>query len=255
MFKKLITGVMCVVLSVSMFASCSAGSEKKSGSIYDSSKSESDYQQCLDDQSGYTGMVNYTAPKDGEEIVVLTIKDRGEVKIKLFPELLPKACANFVGLVQGKYYDGLTFHRVIEDFMIHGGDPTGTGRGGESVWGAQFDGGVSKYLYHVKGALAYANSGSTSTDGSQFYITVGDVFTEDLLKQYKTGELPEEASQAYIKDGGTPWLDGGYTVFGQVFEGMDLVEDICNNTETDTNNKPTSDVIIEKAEVVTYHQN
>lgn len=252
MLKKLITGVLCVALSVSMFASCSGKTDNKNASIYDSAKSESDYQQCLDDKSGYSGMMNYTKPKNGEEIVVLTIKDHGEVKIKLFPELLPKACANFVGLVKSNYYDGLTFHRVIKDFMIQGGDPTGTGRGGASIWGGQFDGGTSKYLYHVKGALAYANSGSTATDASQFYITVGDVFTEDLLQQYGVTNLPDDVSQAYTKDGGTPWLDGGYTVFGQVFEGLDIVSDVCNNTETDSNDKPAQDLVIEKAEVVTY---
>ncbi len=218
----------------------------------------------LDDESGYTDMVNYTVPKDGEDIVEIVIKDKGTVRIKLFPELMPKACENFTTLVSQGYYDGLTFHRIIEDFMIQGGDPEGTGRGGRSIWGEKFDGGASKYLYHVKGALAYANSGSTATDGSQFYIVVGtktdkatlDQINENrLLQTGKNFSYTDKAYEAYAEDGGTSWLDGDYTVFGQVFEGMDIVTDICNNTKVDpTNNMPVDPVIIEKASVVKYEE-
>ena len=212
----------------------------------------------LDESSGYTDMMNYTMPKFGEEIVEMVIKDKGTIRIKLFPELLPKACENFTSLVSQGYYNGLTFHRVISDFMIQGGDPSGKGTGGESVWGGYFDGGYSKYLYHVKGALAYANSGQrTSNDGSQFYIVVGEQyniedFMESSLNNHKIN-YTDNACKAYEENGGTPWLDGYYTVFGQVFEGLDIVTDICNNTATDPkNDKPLDPVIIEKASVVKY---
>ncbi len=213
----------------------------------------------LDDQSGYTDMVNYTVPKDGEDIVELKIKDKGTVRIKLFPELLPKACENFTTLVSQGYYDGLTFHRVISDFMIQGGDPEGTGRGGRCIWGERFDGGYSKYLYHVKGALAYANSGSTATDGSQFYIVVGTKTDKNTIianNEYTNNNFKytDKAYEAYAEDGGTAWLDGSYTVFGQVFEGMDIVTEICNNTQTDANDKPVESVIIEKASIVKYEE-
>lgn len=209
----------------------------------------------LDDECGYTDMMNYTVPKDGEDIVEIVIKDKGTVKIKLFPEILPKACENFTTLVSQGYYDGLTFHRIIADFMIQGGDPDGTGRGGRCIWGEKFDGGYSKYLYHVKGALAYANSGSTATDGSQFYIVVGqkaDKNNIDATNPYFT--YTDKAYEAYAEDGGTPWLDGGYTVFGQVFEGMDIVTDICNNTKVDGNDMPVEPVIIEKASIVKFEE-
>ena len=258
--------LLCAAMSLATLSGCGkvvdesgtgskTATQNTASQMYDKDKSESDYQQCLDDKSGYTDMANYTAPVNGEQVIEMTIKDKGTVKIKLFPDIMPKACANFVGLAQNGYYNGLTFHRILADFMIQGGDPLGTGTGGESVWGGQFDGGASKNLYHVKGALAYANSGSTSTDGSQFYIVVGTKFTDDLLKQYsptKYSEYSDTVKKAYAEDGGTPWLDGDYTVFGQVFEGMDIVTDICNNTKVDENGKAANDVIIDKVEVVEY---
>lgn len=250
--KKTLACFLCTAMSIAVFTGC--GSKVPGSSMYKPGSKELDYEVCLDDESGYTDMVNYMAPEKGEEIVVMTIKDKGTVKIQLFPELLPKACANFVGLVNEGYYNGLTFHRVMQDFMIQGGDPFANGQGGEAVWGLRFDGGVSKYLYHVKGALAYANSGATTTDGSQFYIVVGQTFPEEgeVLDAYAHRELTETSRQAYIKDGGAPWLDGDYTVFGQVFEGMDIVEDICNNTVVDSSDKPVDDVIIEKVEIAVY---
>lgn len=230
----------------------SVGEEVEKDAEFDASKSEADYPMCLDEESGYTDMVNYTMPEKGEEIVVMTIKDKGTVKIKLFPELLPKACANFTGLVQKGYYDGLTFHRVMADFMIQGGDPMGNGMGGESVWGLKFDGGYSKYLPHVKGALSYANSGGTYTNGSQFFIVVGEKYPEEVTKQYSAFSSSDTVVKEYAENGGTPWLDTQHTVFGQVFEGLDIVVDICNNTKTDSKNKPLEDVIIEKVEIVEY---
>lgn len=233
-------------------SSTDAASSVAGATMFDATKTEADYETCLDDTCGYTDMMNYTLPENGEEIIVMTIKDKGTVKIQLFPELLPKACANFVGLVSQGYYDGLTFHRVIADFMIQGGDPLGSGMGGSAVWGEKFDGGVTKYLSHVKGALAYANSGSTSTDGSQFYIVVGSQYPAEVVDQYSSVELTDKVREAYATDGGTPWLDGSYTVFGQVFEGMDIITDICNNTSVGANDKPLEDVIIEKVEIAKY---
>jgi len=261
--SKIIAYILCAVLCTAAFSGCGkkVNEESRSGTTvskfeaYDPQKSESDYEQCLDASCGYTDIMNYTQPQKGEEIAVMTIKGKGTVKIKLFPELLPKACANFVGLASKGYYDGLSFHRIIKDFMIQGGDPLGNGAGGESVWGGQFDGGYSKYLYHVNGALAYANSGSTESDGSQFYVVVGSQFPEELLENVTEGrsnEYLDSVPAAYEKDGGAPWLDYKYTVFGQVFEGMDVINSICANTETNANNKPLEDVIIDKIEIVKY---
>ncbi|MBE6853932.1 MAG: peptidylprolyl isomerase [Ruminococcus sp.] len=250
--KKSIACFLCAAMSAAVLSGCGKEEAGPLGStMYKSGSAAEDYEICLDSESGYTDMVNYTLPQKGEEIIKMTIRGKGTIRIKLFPELMPRACANFVGLASQGYYDGLTFHRIIADFMIQGGDPEGNGRGGESIWGTKFDGGASKYLYHVNGALAYANSSGTSTDGSQFYIVVGQKFPEEVIDDYASAELTDKARQAYIENGGAPWLDGGYTIFGQVFDGMSIVEDICNNTEV-VSEKPVEDVIIDKVEVVTY---
>ncbi len=252
--KRIMKKILSVIISASIICMMANFTETVTTDIkaYDTGA------VVLDESSGYTDMMNYTMPKFGEEIVEMVIKDKGTIRIKLFPELLPKACENFTSLVSQGYYNGLTFHRVISDFMIQGGDPKGTGTGGESVWGGYFDGGYSKYLYHVKGALAYANSGQrTSNDGSQFYIVVGEQYNiESFMKTrlYNTNiNYTDNACKAYDENGGTPWLDGYYTVFGQIYEGLDIVTDICNNTATDPeNDKPLDPVIIEKAYVVKY---
>lgn len=207
-------------------------------------------------------VLNYTAPAEGEEIVVIKVKDYGEVKIKLFTDLLPDACENFTTLAKEGYYDELIFHRVIEGFMIQGGDPKGDGTGGESCWGGKFDGGVSDQLIHVPGALCYANSGSTATNGSQFYIVTGEGTDADTLKYYEEEydqdprvtydiRFSEEAEQIYLEQGGAPHLDGGYTVFGQVIDGLDVVFAI-SQVPVNANSKPNAAVYIESITVQSY---
>ncbi len=261
LMKKIPAYILCFSLSLSVFTGCEKkdknnDSDVLSSSFYSSQKGMSDYELCLDEKSGCKDIANYKKPGKGDEIIVMTIKDKGEIRIRLFPELLPRACANFAGLVKSGYYDGISFHRVIKDFMIQGGDPTASGKGGESIWGSDFDGGYSKYLANVSGALAYANAGGTSSDGSQFYIVSGMKVTKEQLNQYALTygiEFSEKAEDAYLENGGAPWLDtGDYTVFGQVIEGMDIVNDICSNTETDEDNRPVEDVLIEKVTIEKY---
>lgn len=197
-------------------------------------------------------VANFTEPEKGDEIICMNIKDYGTVKIRLFPEYLEKASENFKELAKKGYYDGLTFHRVINDFMIQGGDPKGDGTGGESAWGGQFDGGKYYNLIHAAGALAYANSGQygnyTASDGSQFFIVTGNVVGDDELGSYS---LSDNAKEVYKTAGGYPYLDGGYTVFGQVIDGLDIVFDI-QKVKTDSNDKPEKDVIIESVTVEEY---
>ena len=169
---------MCTVMSASVFASC--GKEIK---VEDSSSSSSsDKQENVD-------IANFTAPEKGETVIIMNIKDYGEVKIKLFPEYADKGVENFVELAKKGYYDGLTFHRVIKDLMIQVGDPDGLGTGGESVWGGKFDGGTDPHLIHASGAVAYANSGSTATDGSQFYIVTGTKVDDATLASYESKRI------------------------------------------------------------------
>ena len=187
-------------------------------------------------------------------MVVIEMENGKKIKIELYPEIAPITCANFEKLVKEGFYDGLIFHRVISGFMIQGGDPEGTGMGGESLWGGKFDGGTSPDLTHAAGAVAYANSGGTSTDGSQFYIVTGETYDEDTLTsltEYYKITLSDEAKEIYTTIGGTPWLDGSYTIFGQVFDGLDIVFDI-QGVSTDSNDKPEKDVVIEKISVEKY---
>ncbi|MBQ7990960.1 MAG: peptidylprolyl isomerase [Oscillospiraceae bacterium] len=181
----------------------------------------------------------------------MDIKDYGTIKIKLFPEEVPQAVENFVGLTEMNYYDELIFHRIIPNFMNQGGDPQGTGYGGKSIWGDKFESGISYSLYHFSGAVCYANSGSTSTSGSQFYIVnTPEGYTCDMdMDQFP---YPQSVKDKYREVGGTPFLDGGYTVFGQVIEGMDVVR-AMSQVETDENDKPLTQVQMTSVRTEEYH--
>ena len=181
-----------------------------------------------------------------------TIKtNMGEIKIKLFPAEAPKTVENFITHAKNGYYDGLIFHRVIKDFMIQGGDPTGTGMGGESVWEHSFEDEFDVKLHNIKGALSMANAGP-NTNGSQFFIVQADSVPGNMLEQMKEmpESFPEDIVKAYEEKGGTPWLDFRHTVFGQVVEGIDVVDNIAN-VKVGTADKPLDDVIIETITVET----
>ena len=185
-------------------------------------------------------LVNVKGPK-------ATIKtNHGEILIQLFPEQAPKTVENFVGLAKKGYYDGVIFHRVINDFMIQGGDPTGTGMGGESLWGQAFGDEFSQELFNLNGALSMANAGP-NTNGSQFFIVTNEHINQNMLSQMPGAGYPEEVITAYEK-GGTPWLDHRHTVFGQVTSGMDAVDEIAA-VERDMADKPKEDVVIETVEI------
>ncbi len=199
-------------------------------------------------------IANFTAPKKGDKIIELTFKDYGTVKFRLFPEYAEMGVENFTGLANDGFYDGLTFHRVIKDFMIQGGDPLGTGQGGKSLWGSSFDGGTDAHLIHLPGAVAYANSGTTSSNSSQFYIVTGSEVTDEMLSYYEQKGIlfSDNSKEMYKQYGGTPFLDGNYTVFGQVFDGLDIIYQIqC--TATDAKDKPLDDVIMESVRVTEYN--
>ncbi len=165
------------------------------------------------------GGVNTQGFASEAKIVVLET-NQGVVEIRLMPDLAPKACENFTKLIEQGYYDGIIFHRVIKDFMIQGGDPTGTGRGGSSIWGKPFKDEVNpKVTFDSPGLLAMANSGP-NTNGSQFFITTAK----------------------------TPWLNMKHTIFGKVISGYDVVERI-ENSPADGSNRPVSEQKIIKAHV------
>jgi peptidylprolyl isomerase len=150
--------------------------------------------------------------------IVVLKTNSGEITLKLFPKAAPKAVENFTGLAKKGYYDGTIFHRVIKGFMIQGGDPTGPGMGGESIWGKEFKNEYAPNLVFDRPyLLAMANRGP-NTNGSQFFITVAPA----------------------------PWLNGGYTIFGEVVKGQKVV-DAINRTSTGPGDRPLKEVKILKA--------
>ncbi|WP_243299807.1 peptidylprolyl isomerase [Bacillus litorisediminis] len=174
---------------------------------------------------------------------------KGTISLVLFPEYAPKAVENFVTHSENGYYDGLTFHRVIKGFMIQGGDPMGTGMGGESIYGHPFEDEFSLQLFHFRGALSMANSGP-NTNGSQFFIVQSDELNPQFKSQLEQAGFPQAAIDQYIKEGGTPWLDHRHTVFGQVVEGFDVLDAIAN-VQVGPNDKPVEPVTIES---ITVHK-
>ena len=183
---------------------------------------------------------------------VATIKtNMGDIKVVLFPDAAPRAVENFTTHAENGYYDGVIFHRVIPDFMIQGGDPLGKGIGGESIWGKPFKDEFSRDYHNLRGALCMANAGP-NTNGSQFFIVQAPSVDERFIPQME--RLPDMFTDESVEDykavGGTPWLDYHHTVFGQVFEGMDVVDDIANVKVDFFQNKPLEDVKIQTIEIV-----
>ncbi|MDI6758702.1 MAG: peptidylprolyl isomerase [Candidatus Omnitrophota bacterium] len=153
-----------------------------------------------------------------DDPIVVLETNQGIIELKLMPAVAPKACENFIKLIEKGYYDGIIFHRVIKQFMIQGGDPAGTGRGGESIWGRPFEDEVSPdVVFDKPGILAMANAGP-NTNGSQFFITTAK----------------------------TPWLNMKHTIFGEVILGLEVVEKI-ENIAVDASNKPLKEQKIIKA--------
>lgn len=190
------------------------------------------------------------APASAGDTVALLHTDKGDIRIKLFPTEAPKTVENFITHAKNGYYDGLKFHRVIQGFMIQGGDPKGDGTGGESIWGAPFADEFSPALHNLRGALSMANAGP-HTNGSQFFIVQASDVPGQMLAQMeelKEQGFADDVIAAYKELGGTPWLDFRHTVFGQVMEGMDVVDAIAQ-VEVDGADAPLTDVLIRNIEI------
>ena len=188
-----------------------------------------------------------------ERTTVLISTSFGDMMVELYNET-PQHRDNFIKLVEERFYDRTLFHRVIPNFMIQGGDPDskgaapnvqlGNGGPGYTIPAEFVDG-----LFHKKGVLAAARLGDAvnpkkESSGSQFYIVQGQVFTEEKLRSFglRSGKkYTEEQTKTYKTIGGTPHLDGAYTVFGEVVKGLDVIELIANQ-KRDKNNRPIKDV-------------
>ncbi|MCK6613899.1 MAG: peptidylprolyl isomerase [Ignavibacteriaceae bacterium] len=159
--------------------------------------------------------------KTAKRVIAVMETSMGTIEIELFASETPKTVENFTGLAKKGYYDGVIFHRVIDKFMIQGGDPTGTGRGGASLWGGKFEDEIRPALKHTgAGILSMANAGP-NTNGSQFFITLV----------------------------ATPWLDGKHTVFGKVIGGLSVVEAIGKVPTSKPYDKPLTDVVIKSVKI------
>ena len=188
-------------------------------------------------------------PAAGETVAVMHT-NHGDIAIRLFPDKTPKTAENFITHAKNGYYDGLTFHRVIDGFMIQGGDPTGTGCGGESIWGRPFEDEPKLELRNYRGALSMANAGP-NTNGSQFFIVQAPAVDDRLIEQMRglaDRGFPEAVTAHYAEVGGTPHLDFRHTVFGQVYDGMDVVDAIAA-VETDRGDKPLTPVTITSIDI------
>ncbi len=196
-----------LVLFLLLIATISCNSQEKKDSTKEDSKN--------------INLTELMKLENNQKLYAVIKTNMGEIEIELFHKDAPKTVKNFVGLASAGFYDGVIFHRVIKNFMIQGGDPTGTGRGGSSVYGGPFEDEFSVSLKHNKpGILSMANSGPNSNQ-SQFFITVAP----------------------------TPWLDLKHTIFGEVVRGMEVVIDI-SLLPTDQMDKPISNVIMEKVTIV-----
>ena len=191
-------------------------------------------------------------PKAGDLIAVMHTT-MGDIKIRLFPDQVPKTVENFTTHAKNGYYNGVLFHRVISGFMIQGGDPQGTGMVGESIWGGPFADEFDVDLHNLRGALSMANAGP-NTNGSQFFIVQAPEVHEGLLAQMEgltDRGFPRQTIDNYKAVGGTPHLDFKHAVFGQVYEGMDVVDAIAS-VETGRADKPVEDVKITSIDIGVY---
>ncbi len=198
------------------------------------------------DQLQYIAGYQLRQPEAGDTIAILKTS-MGDIKILLFPNEAPKTVENFVTHAKNGYYDNLTFHRVIDDFIIQGGDPKGDGTGGESIWGEPFEDEFSLNMLHYRGALSMANSGE-DTNGSQFFIVQRKQITDGEVDALRAAGYPEDLISLYKEHGGTPGLNFLHSVFGQVYKGMDVVDRIAA-VETDAEDKPLKNVIIQTIEI------
>jgi cyclophilin family peptidyl-prolyl cis-trans isomerase len=154
----------------------------------------------------------------GDDVIAVLHTELGDITLRLFPESAPMAYENFTTHARNGYYDGVVFHRVIEDFMVQTGDPQGTGYGGRSIWGESFGNEIDPArAFDRPGVLAMANRGLENTNDSQFFLTL----------------VP------------TPWLTGRYTIFGEVLEGMDVLEQLGDLDVNPTTDRPIRDVRVE----------
>ena len=279
--KKLIPLILALLLALPL-AACSGSNYEAAVTVAGTSEDASSELVAEKDLRGDPdfGSVGYQLdmPETGEEIAVITMETGEVIKLRFFPEAAPKTVYSFKRHAMEGYYDGLTFHRIIENFMIQGGDPNGDGTGGESVWGESFEDEFSPNLLNIDGAVSMANSGA-DTNGSQFFINCTgtapdwDLYEEnyEVYKQdadyynslgantVNMDKATDAVQDLYTEHGGNPYLDGaystagtGHTVFAQVFEGMENVTALSQVEADPDTGAPAEPVVIQSIEIVPY---
>ena len=201
-----------------------------------------------------SGEVQFAAPEEGDPIAVFDTS-AGVIRAVLYPDLAPMAVDNFVALANRGYYNGLEFHRVVYGFVVQSGDGTGTGLGGDSLWnGNPFPAEYTDRLHHYAGALCAANSPEeTPSTLSQFYFVQALPGSVDKAQQTQLAEAGarQEVIDAYAAVGGLPYLDNTDTVFGQIYDGLDIVDAIAA-AEVDEAGKPLEPVTIHSVTISAY---
>lgn len=248
--RVVVTG--CLLLSVVAFAGCGTkkDSQDKQETTAEASKKEVLSKYKVPKITGAKKTDQLADAQKGETVAVMKVKGYGEIKFKFFLKQAPLAVKNFVTLADNGYFNGQKFHRVINDFMIQSGDPTGTGTGGESIWGETFENEISDQLLPLRGALCMANSGADGTNGSQFFVVQAKADTAKQVMDEGTMEFTDEQREKFLDQGGYPSLNGSYTVFGQMIDGYDVLDRIAASETQDNGSgeesQPVKDIVIEK---------
>lgn len=230
-FKK-VSMTLSLIALTAFATGCTAGTD----SAKKTETSETTTETTVDINTVSLPQLNKKVADD--EVSADIVTSLGNISIKLFPSQAPKAVENFMTHARNGYYDNVKIHRIVQDFMIQSGDPRGDGTGGESIWGNEFAPEISNELYHIDGALSMARTGgevTAKTQGSQFFIVQNN---KDVTSQIENAaqqaesmgtepiNYPTKIKEAY-KKGGAPFLDSQYSVFGQVIDGMDVVNKIA----------------------------
>ncbi len=293
---RILSAIIALLLTASLMSACSdpSGDAKDSDSAsktYSSAADTSSVASLADIPDEVKNYFQVTMPEEGETVAVMHTS-MGDICMKFFPDEAPKTVENFVTHAKDGYYNGLTFHRIVKDFMIQGGDPMGTGVGGESIWGATFEDEFSDKLANIYGSVAMANSGS-NTNGSQFFInqnkdasgiswetiaqnyqSVSD-YIKSLESQYSKEEIeaykqqmytsfcdpslvPDIIKKLYESYGGNYFLDGAFNTIHRghaVFAQVYSGMDVVDSiaaVSVDENSKPLTDVVIDSVEIIEY---
>ncbi len=230
MTKKILSLVMALSLAFCL-AAC-AGKSSTDGS----NKTES-------------SVLQLNAPSEGDTIVTI-VTDKGTIKAVIYDELVPNTASNFISLVESGYYDGMVIHKVIKDFVMQLGDKTLKGDGGESSTGHGIEPEFRDDLHSYTGSLGMVTYGD-GLEYSQFFIVAGSQVSEEYINEMRDAGYDEDVIDTFSKIGGQPGFDYVYTVFGQVFEGMDTVTEIVSQ-DTDKYNRPKKDITVKSITISTY---